>query len=364
MKHSIWMTPWDLAGREPEELIAFLRGLGLDGCNLALSYHGGRMLLPANRCHTVYEQHASAVYFPCDAGRYAAPLVPAVGAEAPLAMRFLERAAAEGFPVYAWTVLCHNDYLGPLAPECCIENAFGERYSYALCPSHPEVRRYVAALCGEIAALPGVAGLDLEALGFLGYEHGSLHAKAGVALPREALIPLSICFCRYCRAAMGDAEEIAAAARDAVRAYLRDGQLPARRDKAVLAARRQAQLAALDAIRAATGSTPLNVRLSLDPWFFGGKATLAWDDLPRRADSVTLTYFGLPVDVANVPRKRSLPIHTGFVFHGPDCTRPEDVAARYRALRDCAPETITFYCFSMAAPRHFAWLRRTIQGAD
>ena len=364
MKHSIWITPWDLAGREPAELIAFLRGLGLDACNLALSYHGGRMLLPLNRRHAVYEQHPVPTYFPADLSRYAPPLCPAVGCEAPLVMNFLNECRRDAFPVWAWTVLCHNDYLGPLAPDCCIQNAFGERYSYALCPSHPAVREYAATLCSEIAALPGIAGLDLEALGFLGYEHASLHGKAGMALPPHVVRLLSICFCGYCRESMGaTAEEIAAAARGGVRANLGRGFGGAAAACGTCAGGSpEAQIAALGSIRVACGSTPLNLRLALDPWFFGGKSTLGWQDLAGLADAATVTFFGQPVNPAPLPAARPVPLHAGFVFHGPDCASAEDVRVRYRLLHSCGPEQIVFYSFSMAAPCHFEWLRRTLQG--
>lgn len=364
MRHSIWIGPWDLAGRDPAELIAFLRASGLDACNLALSYHGGRMVLPENRRHTVYELHPGAVYFPADASRYAPPLAPAIASEAPLAMEFVAACRREAFPVRAWTVLCHNDYLGSLSPEHTVRNAFGERYSYALCPSHPEVRRYAATLCGGIAALDGVEGLDLEALGFLGYTHASLHDKSGVTLAPETVRALSICFCPHCREAMGPgAEEIAGAARDCVRAQFR-GEPPRALpgEEPVLAARRAAQLAMLDDIRRACGRVPLDLRVSSDPWFFGGKSTLGWRDLAGRADRVTMTFFHLPVGAIPMPAERTLPLRLGFVFHGPDCAREEEFQARYRLLRGAAPEEIAFYSFSMATRRHFEWLRREVIG--
>jgi hypothetical protein len=51
---SIWMHAWDLEGIEPQALIAELQEYGLNACNLAFSYHGGRMLLP-RRVRPIYE---------------------------------------------------------------------------------------------------------------------------------------------------------------------------------------------------------------------------------------------------------------------------------------------------------------------
>jgi hypothetical protein len=364
MKHSIWMAAWDLAGREPGEVIAFLRNLGLDACNLALSYHGGRMLLPMNRSQVVYEQHPGALYFPADLSRYKSPLSPEIACEASLVVDFLLECRRSEFPVWAWTVLCHNDYLGPLAADCCIRNAFGECYTYALCPSHPAVREYAVTLCAEIAALPGIVGLDLEALGFLGYEHASLHNKSGITIPSELARLLSICFCPNCRRLMGSrADELAAHARDNIRATLA-GDNPASVPNAgiILDARRQSQLDLLRAIRAACPNTLLNLRLALDPWFFGGKSTLDWGDLADLVDAATVTFFGQAVNAAAIPVQRAVPLHTGFVFHAPDCASEADVRQRYGLLRSRAPEQINFYSFSMASNRHFDWLRQTLTG--
>ena len=136
MKRSIWLGAWDLEDRDPDIVLDELVGLGLNACGLALSYHGGRMVLPRHPKRFVYELHPSAVYAPIDLSGFGR-LKPEVSPLSTIVPAFLKAAQRRGFPVWAWTVLCHNDYLGALAPDCCVENAFGDRYTYALCPSHP-----------------------------------------------------------------------------------------------------------------------------------------------------------------------------------------------------------------------------------
>jgi hypothetical protein len=219
---SIWMHPWDLEGVNHAELIAFLKDCGLNACNLAFSYHNGRMFLPRHAQRRVYEQDLSAVYFPANEARYRGlRLQPHLAPQAALLRAFLTAAQQVEFAVNAWTVLCHNDRIGLAAPDCCITNVFGERDSYSLCPSHPDVRQYIIALCGDIAALDGVARLDLEALSFMGYEHQSLHDKAGLSLTPVIKWLLSICVCAHCSAALGTlAAELTAKARTCIAEYL------------------------------------------------------------------------------------------------------------------------------------------------
>jgi hypothetical protein len=130
----------------------------------------------------------------------------------------------------------------------------------------------------------------------------------------------------------------------------------------ILHARRQSQLEMLRAIRAGCPATRLNLRIATDPWFYGGKSTLAFSDIEGLADSVTLTFFGQPVNADAIPEHPPVPLHAGFVFHSPDCMSAADVRERYRLLRSRGPEQINFYSFSMASSRHFDWLRETLQG--
>ena len=68
-------------------------------------------------------------------------------------------------------------------------------YPYALCPAQPAVQRYILGLVEDASRLPGITGLDIEALSFMGYDHNSLHDKRAVPVPAE----LNNCHCSECR---------------------------------------------------------------------------------------------------------------------------------------------------------------------
>jgi hypothetical protein len=385
MLRSIWMHPWDLEGSNHAELIAFLKDCGLNACNLAFSYHGGRVFLPRHAQRKVYEQDLSAVYFPINDARYRGlRLRPHVAPQAELVRDFLTTARRADFTVNAWTVLCHNDRLGRQAPDCCITNVFGERYSYALCPAHPDVRAYIVALCADIAATDGIARLDLEALSFMGYEHQSLHDKTGLPLTPVIKWLLSICVCAHCHAALGTlATEVTIKARTYITEYLSAwpelaaaGDLRAELERvlgaselqALLEMRQQTISTLLDEMRAVTSGAHLNLRLATSPLFTGGKTALDWDRLLGRADSVTITFLGattaqMQADLQRLPIKdeRPVPVYGGFAFHYPDCHTAADVQARVDLLTEAQTDGLLFYCYGMATKSHFAWLQNALR---
>jgi hypothetical protein len=385
------MHAWDLDGADPAAVADELRALGLDACSLAFGYHGGRMVLPRGRRGRVRELDPGAVYFASDPSRYQGlRLRPRVAPEASLVPPFVRACAGAGIAVGAWVVVCHNDRLGAAHPECCVENVYGDRYPYALCPSHPEVRRYAAALCADVAATPGVARLELEALGFMGVEHASLHDKCGVPLGAAATWLLSVCACQWCRVRVGaplDAfaprarlwldDHFAAPAPGAgrpVREAL-DAIVGAPLLDALLDGRRQVVATLLDEVRAAAGPLHLDVRLATDPLFVGGKAALGWADLAGRADSATVSFFGAPLErmrgeLRALPpaAERGVPVFGAFAFHAPDCASEADVRQRLALLRTAGVDGVSAYCLGLAAAPQLAWLAAALAddaaGAD
>jgi hypothetical protein len=365
MRRWVWMNAWDLDAQSPAQLIDQLREAGLNGCSLGLSYHGGRMLLARNAKHVVYEQRAGALYFAADRARFPAGLQPEIAEEASLVTEFLKECARQSFDAQAWTVLCHNDAIGIGSRELCVENAFGETYPYALCPAQERVQDYCVELCRQAAGVAGITGLDLEALGWLGYEHQGLHDKRGVPLSKEAAWWLSICCCEPCRAATGD---LRGAIRERVRAWLKDpwSQQEAGFDE-VAEWRAQVQRTVLERIRAAAPHTRLNLRLAQDRKFSGGKSTLNVQELGGLVNEVTVTYFGatesaMQKGLAALPPAPGVKRNAGFVFHSPDCGSREDVTRRVDLLRGVELGGWGFYGYGMAADAHWTWLREAIKG--
>jgi hypothetical protein len=167
----------------------------------------------------------AAVYYQTDPDRWSgAELRPAPAEPAGSFERATEQLRAAGLGVTAWVVLLHNSALAAANIDLAVRNAFGDRYPWALCMSTAAVRDYAARLAAEVAALDGVDGIELEACGWYGFEHGSAHDKTGSVMGRAGPAGagdwlLSLCFCGGCRAvyaaAGADPDKLAAQVRSA-----------------------------------------------------------------------------------------------------------------------------------------------------
>ena len=144
--------PWDVLG-DPD-FADRVRGLGLTEVTLAAAYHSTRAASPLHPRHQVVEAPHAALYRPVRpavwGGRRLQPLGPAWMSEPDPFGAAAETLRHAGLRVSAWIVLTHNTRLGSAFPDVAVTNCFGDRYSYALCPSHAEVREYAATLAGSM----------------------------------------------------------------------------------------------------------------------------------------------------------------------------------------------------------------------
>jgi hypothetical protein len=194
-----YLYPWDVVGDPAAaDLVA---SLDLDHVVLAAVYHGTRALTPRHPRHRVMVADRTAAYFPVsDAGWRGAALRPEPAdwlasadpfGQATVALR------AAGVAVHAWAVFNHVDLAGPV--EHNVVNAYGDRYPWALCPAQDAVVEYALGLALDLAGLPGIEGVELEACGWYGFDHLSAHDKVGgVPLDDGAQYLMSLCFCGAC----------------------------------------------------------------------------------------------------------------------------------------------------------------------
>jgi hypothetical protein len=219
---ALYAYAWDVADATVPEFVAELRDLGLDTVTLAGSYHAGKFLRPRAR-NKVYFPEDGTAYFRPDPKRYGAikPLPSAVTVEADVLRELSETGR---IATNVWLVLMHNTRLGSLHPDCCVTNAFGDRYIYNLCPSAPAAREYAVALCADVTQNYAVMGLSLETPGFMPYHHGFHHEFAFIKWNRWLESLLGLCFCGHClagAAAAGiDAEELRRTVRGDIESYL------------------------------------------------------------------------------------------------------------------------------------------------
>ena len=216
---SAYLYPWDVD--DDPAAADRIAGLGLDGVVLAAAYHAVRAVTPFHPRHRIVTRDA-AVYYRTDPARWrGAALRPAEADPRGSFERAAARLIAAGLRVSAWAVLAHGCGVGAANPSWHVRNAYGDGYPWALCIGSPEVRDYVAALAAEVAALGDAGGVELEACGWYGIDHGSVHDKtAGAAVGPAAEWLLSVCFCTACsdayRQAGADPEELRAAVRVAL----------------------------------------------------------------------------------------------------------------------------------------------------
>jgi hypothetical protein len=193
--------PWDYLGDPAAAQRA--AALNLRVVALAGQYHASRVVSPLHPLHRVVEIPHSACYVPVRAEAWRGHrLVPSEPAWLESSNTFADAQkslAQVGVDVEAWIVLTHHDELGQANPDLVVRNAFGDRYSYALCPRAPDVLEYCLTLVGEIVSSANCRGVVLEACGPMGVSHTGVHDKSEFgswsAASKELL---SLCFCREC----------------------------------------------------------------------------------------------------------------------------------------------------------------------
>jgi hypothetical protein len=224
-----YLYPWDILG-DPGAAVE-VAALGVDRAALAASYHSVRAATPRHPHRRLVDAHSAALYVPvADSAWAGQALVPGDAREWTGTDNSFAAAAqglrGAGLEVDAWTVLTHSTRLGRANPQLCVRNAFGEVYSYALCPSQAEVRSYALTVVDQVLELGQPDGLILEAVGALGFAHQNRHEKTdGGDYGPAVQNLLSLCFCGACARAYGgrglDPGSLASHVRDSIRALQR-----------------------------------------------------------------------------------------------------------------------------------------------
>jgi hypothetical protein len=199
--------PWDYLDDEAAATRAAT--LGVDVVAVAAAYHATRVATPLHPTRRVTEIPHSAAYFTLRGevwrGQRLQPHHPVEWIGPDSFEHARDCLSREGLGVDGWVVLTHDDDLDDSSRDLLVRNAYGESYSYALCPRNDDVRNYCRTLVQEALAVGGLRGLVLEASGAMGLDHGGTHDKVAMAgwssIERQLL---SICFCRACEVALSN----------------------------------------------------------------------------------------------------------------------------------------------------------------
>lgn len=172
---------------------------GLDRLAFAAMYHDSRDLFTHNPRHVVLYNQAGAAGFEPSPNYYDRLRPLASKPSSPeLLDALVDRAQSHQFAVDAWVVFLHDDRLGFENPDCVQRNAFGDVLLTSLCPTHPDVQRYVHGVVEDICAR-GVRTIIAESLHYHGIRHNAHHERYFDPPSPFGLFLLGICFCTHCR---------------------------------------------------------------------------------------------------------------------------------------------------------------------
>lgn len=383
---SLWCYPWTLAEEGLDAAYQTFADIGVDAVNIASHYHSVRSLQPRFP-DSLFVQYPGGCYFDPDPTRFqATPIDPMPNTvdsfEDPLA-EISDAGRRRDVAVNAWVVLCHNSRLGRANPEFRLESAFGDPQDHALCPSHPAVREYFAAVVGATAARD-VDEIQLESLGFRSVLHGHGadfgHDKRQVELSPTAEILLSQCFCDGCRTAAAANSVSIDSAKSIVQELLLDAfdgpatplpvlddlvaEHPVLRDLFAFRADIVEQLTAR--LAEAAGDTPLNYYVMdgtgldiTDLW----PAGVRLGDLETHVDRVTaLCYVQDPAEardrVRGIEAAVDCPVDVGLSFDPTFIRSFADLNAVVDAVRSSGNRRLHLYHYSLMTNEHLDWVSR------
>ncbi len=294
MQVALYVHPFDLTALEAQGGLLRLRDMGVQELSLASSYHDGRWLTPWHPERRVRFLEDGCVHFrpSSNYGRLTpkpSSEVPAAG-PSPLEKLCLAGPSA-GLRVRSWAVLGHNTRLGLQHPDLTVENAYGDRYPYTLCPTQPLVQEYHGCVIRDLAGHQGLDSIELEALGQMGFGHSSHHDKRSINPTGLLAFALSACFCAACLDVHQQLGCNGEAIRDQVRKFITqhttdadamvgsttpdsDAELEESQSdwvEAILAVRRRVASSLAALVNGTRGSRGLALQIHPDRWFTGSQ---------------------------------------------------------------------------------------------
>lgn len=379
MTATMYAYAWDLADEGVAEVIGRLRDAGLDGIALATSYHAGKFIRPHARGRKVFFTEDGTVYFRPDESRYGRlkPRVNSLVAEFDV-MREVATADPD-FHQVGWTVGLHNTPLGMAYPDVAARNAFGDPLFNSLCPSQPDAREYLVALCADIGANYPVAEIALEAPGWQASRHGHHHEFELIALSPRVEAMLGMCFCDACLNAAAtdgiDIRSLHAQTRKELETFLAEGTEPASDPladpdwQAFIDWRSRVVSGLVAEIRAELSPgvglavIPTVLSPNRECWVEGsdlGRLAAAADRLEIPAYQTGVE--AIAADVADVRTATGADARLGFILRPtyPNLSGAGEVTGAVKALRAVGAESIAFYNYGHMRLESLDWIRTAL----
>lgn len=389
---TLWAYPWDLFDLGAEQFLTDItERAGATGVSLAASYHAGRFLQARSPRRKVLFPADGTIYFrPSLESFHKGRIQPEVAALVeeqgdPMALLLAAR-ERYGFQLSAWTVCLHNTRIGTAYPDVTVQNAFGDREYFSLCPSHPDARAYVRTLVGDMTRRYPVDAVELETPHFLGFAHRFHHEKEDVGLSEREQFLLSLCFCEHCQAGARRAGVDAEAARREVEAVVAeacnrpvpmpspdflaegpDGLADLPYVLEYVRWRTQPVTSLLAEVREAAAPGARVVCMTPVPercWTVG----LDFAAAARRLDGLLVITYGMDAEqVAEAlaaAREEAGPhrsLSAGLKLSWPEVAGPEALAARVQAARQGGADGAHFYNHGLVPASRLDWVRAALK---
>lgn len=371
----MYLYPWDLRTEGTALVLDRLRDCGMDSLTVAAAYHSGKFLRPHATRQKVYFPEGGTVYFRPDPTRYER-LQPKLAEEAQGFDAFAELGRhAPDMPVTAWVVGLHNTRLGQAHPDLAAQTPYGDPLYNSLCPSRPEVRHYLAALCGDAAGQPGVSEIALETPGWQAFRHGHHHEFELIDLPDRVQTLLGMCFCAACRDSAArhglDPDRLARTTVGELDGFFETGALPATdpgEDPEWRAFHAWRAGSVADLVREVRAGLPEGIRLAVIPtalspndrsWREGSDLSL----LAAAADRLEVPAYCNGVesilrDAAWVREKAGASADLGFILRPsyPNLTGADQVRDAVSGLLELHPSSVNFYNYGHFRLESLDWI--------
>jgi hypothetical protein len=194
----VFCYPEDAVLTGPGPLCELAAGLGADAIAVAVRYHPARRWFAR---HGVVRHSAPGItYFrPAEEpyGRLR-PLTVAPDAEIAALRELREEATRHGLAFHAWTVMLHDDPVVAAHPELAARTLDGTPTIHALCPSHPDVVEYAAALVADVCEQLGPDLVELESALYAAWDPSYVISLELAPLTGAARALAGQCFCDAC----------------------------------------------------------------------------------------------------------------------------------------------------------------------
>lgn len=217
MTVQVFCYPEDAVLTGPGALCELAAGLGAGALAVAVRYHPARRWFA--RHGVVRHSPPGITYVRPAEERYARlrPLRIAGEQEIDALRELREEARRHGLAFHAWTVVLHDDPVVAAHPDLAACTLDGTPTIHALCPSHPDVVEYAAALVDDVCAQLEPDLVELESAMYAAWDPSyviSLELAPPTGLARALA---GQCFCAACVRFMEHLGHDPAALRDRAR---------------------------------------------------------------------------------------------------------------------------------------------------